>query len=198
MPYINKIVDYINTSLQGGTLARKAFQQGKFYSLAKQITVQGTEEDTLRPFVYELNGRKEIDPFINDVYPFQMYHRCNGQTYSFKNGQAFGDGVSIITETSSMIAVIFGDPEKLSITQEDLAFLIVAGLPTNVGSIDTGNTSLGQIEIKAGTINHNSLQVFTAEYGTGVYPLKPQSIYFSLSYTIETNSDKGCLACEEC
>ena len=198
MPYINKIVDYINTTLKGDTLARKAFQGGRFYSLAKQIVVQGTEEDTLRPFVFELNGRKEIDPFINDVYSFQIYHRCNGQTFSFKNGQAFGDGVSIITETSNMIAVVYGDPERLAITQEDLAFLIVAGLPTNLGSIEIGNTSLGQIEIKAGTINHNSLQVFTAEYGTGVYPLKPQSIYFSLSYMIETNSDKGCLACVDC
>jgi hypothetical protein len=198
MPYTDKIVDHINDTLKAGTLNRRAFQTGVYYGLAKIVnTVDRDGNKSVTPFIYTSNGKKEIDPTIDDTFPFQIYHRCLNMSYKpGKNN--FGDGNSSVVETSNMIAVVYGDPERLKLTQEDVAFLIVNGMPTNLTSTDAGNSNLGLITITVQAVNNNSQQVFTVEYGSGDYILKPQSIYFAINYQIETESDRGCLTCQDC
>ena len=199
MPYIDRIVTLINDTLKTDMLSRKAFQGGMFYGVAKLVQVKDSEDkNTLRPHIYEVNSKKESNPFINDTYSFQIYHRVVSSSYEYSKIQQFGDGNTLITETTNMLAVVYGDPARLSVTQENLAFIIIAGMPTNLTPIQIGNTDLGQVGIEPLSVNHNSISVYSQEYNQSDYPLDPRSILFAISYKIETISDKACMACTDC
>ena len=199
MPYIDRIVDLINDTLKAGALSRKAFQGGMFYGVAKLVQVKDTEnKNTLRPHIYEISSKKETSPFINDTYSFQIYHRVISSSYEYGKDQQFGDGGTLITETTTMQAIVYGDPVRLSVNQENLAFIIITGLPTDLTPTQIGNTDIGRVSIEPLSVNHNSISVYSQEYNQSDYPLDPRAILFALSYKIETISDKACMACTDC
>lgn len=196
MPYLSQIVDYINEGLKSGPLKRKSFQEGKFYGLAQSIAKYSGDKQSAEPVIY--TDGKEIQCFVDDTYSFQIYHRAQSIASAYAAQNQFGDGRRDLTETVNMIAVVFADAERLSVSQADLAYLILSGLSFEIKNSDLGNTNLKSITITPQTANLNSPSVFQGEYQLAEYPLKPQSIYFAVNYQIETLSDKNCLACRDC
>lgn len=195
MPYLDKVIDLINTRLSTGTLARPAFQMGKYFGLAKQVNVINTSTNTVRPMIYGQDG-SEIDPFVDDKYPFIIYHRPINVAYGFPQG--FGDGSDLVGERISMTAVIFGDFETLGIDQNQLAFLIAAGIAGPFNSSDTYPTGISSCKVTPVTANLDSSSVLRQEYGIVDYTLDPKDSFFSLNYNIEMNADKNCIPCVEC
>lgn len=205
MPKLKNIVSYINSSLwKDGVLKnRSGFQGGQYYGLAKQvIKINPNNQNELVPFIY--SGRDEIEltndpesPKLNDTYPFQIYHRVNSIVVrTFNSDQKLYEGG--IVETATMLAIVFADPEKVNIEQEDLAFLLFAGLQSDVADSVINDLSLQSVKINPVSANVNSQSVWQNEYQSADYRLSPQSIYFSISYTIETTSHKNCLSCQDC
>jgi hypothetical protein len=195
MPYIDKIVDLLNDSLAANQLKGKAFSKGQFFGLCKQL--KKDSGDSIEPVIYSISGH-EIDPFVNDTYPFQIYHRILNTTYAF-NKFEFGDGNDIITETTTMAAVVFAITDEVKETESDLAFLIATGLSSNLSLSDLDGIKIARATITPVSANLNSEAVFKQEYGGDIeYKLNPKDIYFSINYTIVTEADKNCIICESC
>lgn len=193
MPHLNKIVDFINDHLKSGALSSRSFQGGMFYGLAKKVTRTGDNGSSLPAIMTSDGLGVEVTP--DETYPFSIYHKClNGQ---FSNGlpsSGFGDAFPI-QEVNNMVAIIYADPSKIKTTQEDLAFIIAAGLPSAKFKIEDKVTNKkAWAKVEATSFNNDSQQVFTGEY-EAAYGLQPQSIYFSLSYRVEITADRDCVIC---
>jgi len=196
MPNLSKVVSLINDKLKINSLNRMAFQDGKYYGLAQSVAKYDTDRKEAEPVIY--TGGQEVRCFIDDTFPFQIYHRVTSLPISKPKDLNFGDGNTGILETANMIAVVYGDPEILKIDQYDLSYLIVAGIPSEISKTDLGNSKIQNITIVPQSVNLNSVSVYQGEYQLAEYPLKPQSIYFAVNYQIEISSDKKCLSCQDC
>jgi hypothetical protein len=195
MPNIDKIVDFINDNLKATTLNRMAFQNSKYFGVAQSIAKFDKDKQTYEPVIYQ--DGKEISCFVDDTYDFQIYHKANSITLTSTTKQ-FGDGNNDVKETASMTAIVFANQERLKVTQEDLAFLVMAGLPSELKNSDLGNSNINNCIIVTQNANLNSVSVFQGEYQLTGYPLNPQSIYFAVNYQIEIYSNKNCLSCLNC
>jgi len=196
MPFLNNIVQSINDNLRATSLKGSRFQDSQLYCIAKPALVTYKDDVTkLVPVIF--SDLKEIDVTADDQWDLMLYHRVISCNYVEARG--FGNDNDII-ERANMLMVVYADPERLNINQEDLSFLCVAGLPAtrfNTTNADNPNANITGVIIP-GTVNHNSFQVFSGEYQSTGYPLKPQSIYFSVQYTIETTANRNCLNCFDC
>jgi len=192
MPHLNKIVKAINDHLKAGALKSESFQGGKFYGLAKKVMRIG-ENLSAVPTVMASDGiGTDVTP--DETYPFSIYHRCLNGAFVDDYTTGFGDGHGI-KESNQMVAIVYADPQKVDISQEDLAFLIASGLPTaKIEITDTVHNKRSSALITPLGFNNDSYNVYTGEY-QGVYALQPQSIYFSLSYKIEITADRDCVIC---
>ena len=190
MPHLNNIVSFINDHLKENALKSRKFQGGQFYGLAKKVTIVD-DENHAKPAVMTSDGYGiEVTP--DETYPISIYHRCLGG--SFADALGWGDGLGI-SELNNMLMVVYADPAKVEITQEDLAFIIAAGLPDKKFSISDENTAKrASAKVTPLSFENDSKKVFTGEYEAGVLP-QPQAIYFSLSYRIETTADRECVMC---
>ena len=198
MPRLDSTVSLINQYLASGKLNRRSFQSSQMYGLIKLATVfPSSGPSVTQPVGFTKQGN-ETDAFIDDKYPFQSYHRVLGLDYSFTNVQQFGNGLSHIKETARMTMVCFADPKRIDLTQEDLVFLVCSGFPTTFSKSQLGSTKISKVDISPGSANIDSQKVLQGEY-QGSYPkLPPQSIYFSLNYTIEMTVGRDCLDCQDC
>lgn len=192
MPHLSQIVNTINTHLKTGALKSSAFQGGMFYGLAKKV-FRLNSEGTAVPAIMASDGVGiEVTP--DETYPFSIYHKCLNGTFQDDLSKGFGDGHGI-KESNQMVAIVYADPQKIKISQEDLAFIIASGMPEQKMKIE--NTELGTLSYASVAVtgfNNDSYQVFTGEYESS-FGLKPQSIYFSLSYRIEITADRNCVIC---
>lgn len=194
---LDKIIEAINSNLKTKTLTGKEFQKGAFYGLAKQVGVVSEDEKrTITPMIYDING-KEINVTADDVYPFQIYHRCDSSNQKAMISQ-FGDGVKTWSSTFNMIAVVYADPAKIKITQEDLAILIQSGLPTEIISKNKSELPINKANVSLVSHSNNSFTVYSGEYLGAACPLDPKSIYFSVRYSIEILIDRSCISCLNC
>lgn len=194
MPHLANIVNAINSHLTGGALKSQMFQGGKFYGLAQKVTIQ-SDENTTKPAIITSDGYgEEVTP--DGTYPICLYHRCLNGAFQTENiREQFGDGMTSIIEANNMLMVVYADPKKIETTQEDLAYLIAAGLPQKrLETTTTANGKIAKSKIIPVSFDNDSQRVYTGEYMAGYFP-QPGSIYFSLSYRIETTADRECVIC---
>lgn len=197
MPHLDKIVEYLNGKLKETTLNRKDIQRGIFYGLAKQVTEERGDQQTLHPVIYTLSG-KELSPFLDSKYPFQIYHRILSTTYSPADIQS-GDGFTYLQETTTVRAVVYSNTAAIPLPENDLAFLLVGGIFMNIPIIDIGNLPLQNITVQPTGCDFNSRAIFAAEYGPGLdYKIKPQDNYFAFTYQVKMDANKYCLNCVDC
>ena len=97
-----------------------------------------------------------------------------------------------------MVVIVWADSKRLEMSQEDLIFLISVGMPTTLKTSDRGNTKMSLVNIIPGQANINSKNVLQSEYQVANLKLRPESIYFSLSYTIEMTVSRDCIDCADC
>ena len=194
MPHLNAIVKTINDHLKANALKSKAFQGGMFYGLAKKVLVKDTDGETYKPAVITSDGKgTEVTP--DETYQFSLYHRCLNGTFNTANPATSWGDASAINQADNMMMIVYADPAKVKTTQEDLAFIIAAGLPQqriSISDLDTGK--IAKARIIPLSFENDSKKVFMGEYESE-FTLKPEAIYFSLSYRIETDADRDCVIC---
>lgn len=191
MPHLDKIVECIDNHLKSTALKSKSFQGGRYWGLAKSVIIEDSER-TKKPSIVSKDGHgEEVTP--DETYPFSMYHRCLGASPSANTKTGFGSDTGFSWPVE-MLSVVYGDPKKLNITQEDLAFVLFHGLQLT-DNITVSGSKVGAFKVVPGRFNNDSYQVFTGEYQSEAYPLKPESIFFSLSYRIEISADRTCVIC---
>ena len=181
-----EIVAQINTDLKGGQFDSKKFQKGRFSGIAELV---GRKEETV-PAIIDNNGNETI-LVINDIYPFEVYHRHTGSTVQ-EVEENFGDLV-YRQETAQMIMVVIGDRKRLKMTKEEIITGILLGMPLEFGSAFLNTNSLDQVSIVPGDFNLSKVDAWNGEYNTELVKLKPETIFFTLTYNIETRAKVDCI-----
>jgi hypothetical protein len=181
-----EIVAQINTDLKGGQFDSKKFQKGRFSGIAELV---GRKEETV-PAIIDNDGNETI-LVINDIYPFEVYHRHTGSTVQEVEGN-FGDLV-YRQETAQMLMVVIGDRKRLKMTKEEIITGILLGMPLEFGSTFLNTNSLDQVSIVPGDFNLSKVDAWNGEYNTELVKLKPETIFFTLTYNIETRAKVDCI-----
>jgi len=195
MPKIDQITQLINTSIQTNVLNTSRYQGGKYYNVVELIKTKDADKGTeiFYPVVIDNEG-EGTSVIVNDNYPIQIYHRILSLNYEQPAPlDNFGDENQMIKETASMTMVIISDRHVIQVMGEDLLALIAVNLPGKIAQINLSTLGLYSVNIFAqGEAIIESEIVYNREYNIGEYLLKPNSIMYSLAYTIITAFDKKC------
>lgn len=183
-----EIVARINTDLKT-KFGSKRFQKGRFSGIAELIERgSNTDEAETYPAIISNTG-VETKLVLNDVYPFEVYHRHTGS--SMQEIENFGDLV-FRKEIANMTMVIIGDRKRLKLTKEEIITGILLGMPLELGSAFLVTNSLDEATINIGDFNLSKTDAWNGEYSNTVM-LKPETIFFTLNYTIETIAKTDCI-----
>lgn len=187
-----QIVAQINTDLIANQFGSKKFQKGRFSGIAELVTkLDGDTRQTI-PVIYDNSGN-QTSVFIADKYPFELYHRHTGSTVEAADTeQQFGDRV-IRKEVAQMLMVIIGDRTRLKVTKEEIITGIMLGMPLELGSSFLTTNSLDNVNITLGDWNLSKEDAWNAEYNTEEVFVKPEMIFMTMAYTIETQAKVGCI-----
>lgn len=188
-----EIVTQINTDLKTVQFNSKKFQKGRFSGIAELITkVDGDQRQTV-PAIIDNSGDETI-LIVDDVYPFELYHRHIGSTVEpVDESEQFGDR-RLRQESASMLMVVIGDRKRLKLTKEEIITGIMLGMPLELGSSFLSTNSLDNATIIPGELNLNKEDAWNSEYNTSDVMLKPSDIFFTMAYTIETRvNDLNCI-----
>jgi len=190
--YATQIVKYINAKLKAN-LSGSQFQQGMYFGLAKQVV--RNQDNTPFIVIFDNEGN-DLSDFINDKYSITVYHRMTGQTFfPVEQNQAtsFGDGAEVKGTVMNMVMVVYGDRNKLKMTNEELCSLMYVYFPTVMeDSLRTQLTGLQNVNFSPVSSNNISAQVSQSEGIT----CEVENILFSINYQIREQIDANCI--EQC
>lgn len=184
MSRLNEIVTIINNNLVSNSFNVNQFKPSKVKCIAELYR----KENKTLPGVIDFSGNIDYVG-ADDAYNFQMYHRVLSANFDDDVENEYGNKV-YMHEVSNMILVVMYDITKVKVRKEDVMALIADGwtyqfTPTQLTALD-----IIDLNITGGDFVTNSDEVFANEYGEG--ERKPEWVFFSFNYTIETNNKKGC------
>jgi len=192
MPFIESIVSQINDRILEKVSSTKAI-----FSIRGVSRQLPRVEDTIPAYVDD-SGEGEFNAFDDD-YSVCVYHKAETMTYSPEEGGTFGDKVDLQKETANMSLLCWADRSRIKVTQEALASAIASAFPYTVDKEFKKDRNISGVAIEISSVDNNSIGVWSREFQGIAYALPPESIYFQISYRIETIYDKDCLEiCEEC
>ena len=194
MPYLKKIVDFINTELSNSLLNTRRFQDKKIIGIAQAMPRKEKNDIQLLPSYVDNNGEGQYVG-VDDDYSLIIYHKVNSVTVGkTASGGRYGDGTGYDAHVAKMSMVVFGRRDRLELTNDELAIYLQANVPDAVDA-----PLLKALQFKVANININDivlndLQVFQEEYQGFTYFLKPEQFLFKLNYSIESAFLKKCFA----
>lgn len=198
MPFIEKIVDYINTSLKDSSLKDKRFQPGKYVGLTTVLPrMNGTVLEQL-PATCDENGEyKTVEP--NDKFNIIIYHKTISNIYTKVTQQpgikSYGDDYALKCTTEMQLAVI-ADLRKVKMLAEQIEPLVIYGIPQRLTDALMVEFGFRSCLITPTASVMDKINVFRQEYPQTAYFLKPFHQLFLIRYRIETGFDKNCV--EKC
>ena len=183
MPYISPITEIINTNIKQQSLYDKRFQKGLFEKVATLVTRNEGESPVTYPAVINDLDGDATDISFDDTFPFIIYHRI--ESINHNKLEPNGDN-NVVQETANMVAVVYGDRNILLLPQEELISGVQFGFPQGLSAAQKSEWNLISCDITTGAVELNSKSVFEKEVNGVEYNLKPNSILFSIAYTIST------------
>lgn len=183
-----EIVTQINTDLKTVQFNSKKFQKGRFSEIAELIVKKDGDQRQTVPAIIDNDGQETI-LIINDKFPFELYHRHISSTVELvDDDEQFGDRM-LRQETASMLMVVMGDRKELKLTKEEIITGIMLGMPLELGSSFLAANSLDNATIIPGEQNLSKEDAWNTEYNTTDVMLKPETIFFTFAYSIETRAN---------
>ena len=191
MAKLHQIVSQINTDLTqaGGQFGSKKFQKGRFSGIAELITKVDKDQRQTFPAIVDNSG-DTTKLMMDDSYPFELYHRHLSSTVT-ETEKDFGDSV-LREETANMMMIVMGDRQRLKLTKEDIITGINLGMPVELGQAFLTANSLVGANIVQSDFNLNREEVWNSEFNIEV-GIKPNSILFSLNYSVVTKTWTTCI-----
>lgn len=193
MAKISTISGIINTALKSEVFNTSRFQGGKFYEVADLVSEPIKDVIISRPCTVDNDG--ECTPIgLDDTYPFQIYHRIISLNNSPTITDNYGDGSTWYKQTAQMVLILSTDRGKIQMEAEDLVSLILVNMPSKIPQATLTSLGLYSVDIYASgeAIIDNEI-VYNREFRNVEYLLKPNSVLYSISYTIEIVFSKNCL-----
>jgi len=185
------IVDRIDQAITDGFYVKAA----KYWGLARLEPRQG---QTI-PMAYKGFGQNDF--LFNDNFPMNLYHRVLDESEEPDDEAGFG-AKSLITETFSMILVVFGNQRKINDTDEDINYKIADEIKSLIPN-KLDQADIRQIEARSSFIattgqDLDRVAVYGVELPDKDYDLKPETLLFAINYTIEIKYDSDCktISCE--
>jgi len=193
MPKLNSIVTIINTALEADVFNTSRFQGGRYFTIAELMKERQGDSIISKPCTIDNDG-EGTSVMIDDTWPLQIYHRVINLAYEQAPTDNFGDPVTTIKEIATMALVFMSDRGLLQMRGEDLMALIAVNMPATLTTTQLNTLDLNSVQIYANgqAIIDNEI-VYNREYQLQEFMLKPNSIMYSLNYTIETVYSKKCL-----
>lgn len=195
MPYLNQIVDKINTDLSVNTLTDATIIKNMM-GIASVVLVNDGEVSRFPAIMPEKgNGQFVLDDRKN----LTVYHRCLSKTI-VNDERNFGDGNDNKVKTCSMIMVVFAKKSQLKRSKDEIEDLIINGMPTELSRTwMTDYSGLNAVNIAANEINSDSIALWNQEFNGYKYQLKPDQVLFAVQYTVEIKYKQSCVsACSTC
>jgi hypothetical protein len=190
MPFIDKIVSFINQSLKESSLNDKRFQPSKLIGITTVLARPSDNGFEMLPAECDLNGNySTVEP--NDKFNIIIYHKVISNNY-IREKKAYGDIYVFRAQTEMQLAVI-ADSRKVKLSAEQIEPLIVYGLPLRLSDAIMQETGFASSLITPLSSNMDKVMVFRQEYPSTKYFLKPFHHFFSVRYRIETVFDKNCI-----
>jgi hypothetical protein len=201
MPYINQIVDIINTTLSAGKLKDDKRFVKMLHGLSELLVANQKDnvQNTI-PVLIDLNGGVIFSGF-NDIYSIIIYHRCIG-TNIVQPPVAFGDGNNTAREEASMRMIVYADRYTTRMQPQQLSFYLSSGLQQQLTQSQITNfDGLYGATIEVNSTSYDSLALYSQEYrlDQSTFKLGPNDMYFSIDYKITTDYDVTCISdCPNC
>jgi hypothetical protein len=195
MPYIENIVDLINTELQTTWLVDKRFAGSKYYGIS-ETTYRGAERF---PGIQLKSG--EITPIaIDDLLPFTLWHRVDEIGHvADRDNSGFGD--KDINRKSIVEARLFAcvNRQKTQLNPNQFATLLSEGLPLRLTSAQAKSLDLTYVIAEPILSNLRSKQVYDEEFFLSDKTFVDSEMYMLVvRYRIEVSYVRGCLAACAC
>jgi len=182
-----QVVSQINTLLQAGQFASKKFQKGRFSGIAELID---KEDGQTVPCLKDTSGEITTHLNIDDIYPFELYHRTISTSMEDEDG--FGNYIERHEVTEMRLVVIF-QRNRIFATKELIKSGLALGMPREMTRSFNIANDLSSCSISSLAFNLNSKEVYAEEYGQTEQLLKPTTVMIAMSYQIGTVTDINCL-----
>lgn len=194
MPFLKEIVDYINTTLKDGALSTSSFKVAQ-HGIAQLVPVNDEDAQNSLPLLVSHYGSGEFVG-IDQRYSIITYHRCLEKTYT-NSTENFGRGNADKIENNRMRLVVYADRAALKRTPEQIADIIVAGLPGVLPrTFYTNKTGLNGAEVIPVLTEMDALTVWGNEYQGYPYKMPMESCLIAIEYTAQVRFNASCI--EDC
>lgn len=195
MSDISKICDYLNSVFTGtnGNLKGKPFQKGLFNGFCTQIDRRNGDEIEKQIILYsDVNGTTANGIYLDDKYPFQLYHRSRKQSIEEdENPDYFGDDIlqKIIIFDMSLVCMV--DKFNVDLEIEDLVTAVGLNMPNNIKPSSITGSQFKQCGITIQDVEINSETVFENEWGKRK-SIPQQFNLVEIQYQVRLNYNKNC------
>lgn len=197
MANLNSVVKIINDTLKATAFNDQRYSAPAMFLITKSLPYQAAAGFEYIPSVVDNNGEAtRVNPDDRNV--IQVYHKVNSIA-NFYSKQQFGNENENIVRTAQMSMIVFGQRNKIKLSDHDLDFNILASFPNKLAKAQLAELKIQDCVISYGSADFNSLQLYSREYNTKSYYLKPNHLFFEVKYTIECRLNKACInTCTEC
>ena len=183
----SNIVTIINNTLITSQFSASKFAKGSFKGIAELVKINDKGETM--PVIVANNG-ETTKCGINDVEPFQIYHRTLGASFELvENNFAYREKM----QTTQMTLVCIADRERLQVTKEQIITALSLGFLNELDATNKTALSLLTCNITPGSFTTDAIEVYDREFAIESKWLKPQTIMIALDYTIETTVNESCI-----
>lgn len=193
MPYIENIVDIINTELQSTWFVDSRFSGAKYYGISETTYEKRSEKRF--PSIQKKSG--EITPITpNDLEPFTLWHRVDAIEH-LTDDQGFGQENKNRKAVCDVRLFAVVSRLKTKLNPNQFATLLTEGLPLRLTSAQAKALDLNYVIAEPILSNLRSKQVYEEEF-SGDYILDSDTYMLVVRYRIETSYVRGCLAACAC
>lgn len=194
MPFLNEVAEFINDSLQKGSLNKAALQPAIFNGLSSQLVRKKLVADKKAPIeivpaIIGAGIEKVITP--DSKVAVQVYHKQTANVYAYEK-KSHGNGHQI-RQVSDLSMVVLTNSKLTKVPKEALEPLFIVGWPQHLTETVRAGLKLMQCLIKPVGSNMDHIQVFRQEYPQSDYFLTEHSSMFLIKYRVELLFDQSCV-----
>jgi hypothetical protein len=168
-----------------------------YNAIAINVSRADSTGSQIFPVVMSENYEAQPTALVDDRYPIVIYHKILNKKYGL-NAAQFGPRNKQVNETVLVKMVVYAKYSAIKMTKEQLEALITANFPDDVDAALYLPYKFINMDVAMQSSNFTSEQVWAEEYRNVPYPLAPEDIYFSITYTLNTIWRKGCFQICDC
>jgi hypothetical protein len=167
------------------------------YGLA-WLTHQREDDGSLKsfPIIYQGAHAKEVS--LNDTYPLQVYHRLINKGYEKPEVNQFGDGNNSVSESLTMVMLVYGNRSVLGVCPEELETMIKLASPTEIAKAVLTGTGVDSLTVEIRGAEFSTIRNYGEEYSGVEYPLGQEDFLLKIDYTLAVQYRKDCISVCDC